>query len=347
MHGQPVLGDPRGAGSGHVGAVGLVEVAEVVELMAELGILEPALPVDPVVHRAVRVHGAPGVEVSIRLLRGLDAPNEPVDPSREGRIAPGDVVVENSSGNTAMGLWVRAGSHCARHLTDGFVDDDVVLSLGTMKQAERLVNAGLWLRVEGGFQFHEYHADGRNPTRAEVLAKRLRDAERKAKQRAKIQSDSEEAHVSNPSPTGTPGGVTSGVTPGVQASPPLPSLKEEKKKTSSSSSPRKRGTRLPEDFTVSPDMVTWARTKVPQVDGRLETEKFINYWTAKSGRDATKVDWSATWRNWMLSAAERLPAARRASLPSVHPTDAAIARLVNGGRLPQPALRALPGGESA
>jgi len=128
------------------------------------------------------------------------------------------------AGNTAMGLWVRAGSHCARHLTDGFVDDDVVLSLGTMKQAERLVNAGLWLRVEGGFQFHEYHADGRNPTRAEVLAKRLRDAERKAKQRAKIQAESEDVQVSGQSPPGTPSGVTGGVTVGVQSPPPLPSL---------------------------------------------------------------------------------------------------------------------------
>lgn len=67
----------------------------------------------------------------------------------------------------------------------------------------------------------------------------------------------------------------------------------------------KRGTRIPDDFTVTPAMVQWAREKVPHVDGRLETEKFINYWRAKSGKDATKVDWEATWRNWMLNAAER------------------------------------------
>jgi hypothetical protein len=28
---------------------------------------------------------------------------------------------------------------------------------------------------------------------------------------------------------------------------------------------------------------------------------FVNYWLAKSGRDSTKVDWSATWRNWVTS----------------------------------------------
>lgn len=34
-------------------------------------------------------------------------------------------------------------------------------------------------------------------------------------------------------------------------------------------------------------------------------EKFRNYWTAKAGRDAAKLDWPATWRNWVLTEAER------------------------------------------
>jgi hypothetical protein len=52
-------------------------------------------------------------------------------------------------------------------------------------------------------------------------------------------------------------------------------------------------------------MVAWARERVPTVDGRVETEKFVNYWRGKAGKDATKLDWPATWRNWMLNAAER------------------------------------------
>lgn len=79
----------------------------------------------------------------------------------------------------------------------------------------------------------------------------------------------------------------------------------QKKNSSSKSSPAKRGTRIPEDFAATHDMVTWARTRCPHVDGRTETEKFINYFTAKSGRDASKLDWVATWKNWMLNAAER------------------------------------------
>jgi hypothetical protein len=52
-------------------------------------------------------------------------------------------------------------------------------------------------------------------------------------------------------------------------------------------------------------MTAWANANIRGVNGRLETEKFINYWRAKSGATATKVDWPATWRNWMITAAER------------------------------------------
>lgn len=104
----------------------------------------------------------------------------------------------------------------------------------------------------------------------------------------------------------------------------------------------KRGTRIPGDFAVTPAMVDWARERVPEVDGRLETEKFINHWVAKSGKDATKLDWVATWRNWMLTANARLPA--RASPNGVNRNDAKIADFLNRPSQQQPNLRALPGG---
>jgi hypothetical protein len=76
------------------------------------------------------------------------------------------------------------------------------------------------------------------------------------------------------------------------------------------SPPRKRsgqthGTRIPDDFAVTAEMVQWARDNTPHVDGRYETEKFQDYWNAKTGRDATKRDWGGTWRNWMRKAEEQ------------------------------------------
>lgn len=37
-------------------------------------------------------------------------------------------------------------------------------------------------------------------------------------------------------------------------------------------------------------------------DARREAERFRDYWCAKSGKDATKTDWQATWRNWVRKA---------------------------------------------
>lgn len=35
---------------------------------------------------------------------------------------------------------------------------------------------------------------------------------------------------------------------------------------------------------------------------RLEAEKFRDYWVAISGRNAARLDWEATWRNWCRNA---------------------------------------------
>jgi len=68
---------------------------------------------------------------------------------------------------------------------------------------------------------------------------------------------------------------------------------------------RKLGTRIPEDFAVTAEMVTWAREHAPHVDGKRETERFIDYWHGKPGKDGRKLDWIATWRNSMRSAEDR------------------------------------------
>lgn len=78
--------------------------------------------------------------------------------------------------------------------------------------------------------------------------------------------------------------------------------------------PRKRGTRIPDDFTVTPEMTKWAQQHVPQLAGKRETEKFVDHWHAASGQNAVKRDWVAAWRNWMRNAADRYPA-RGAQLP--------------------------------
>ena len=109
-----------------------------------------------------------------------------------GRLMPWFKVDDNlafhakavAAGNPAMGLWVRAGSWSAQQLTDGFVPDHMFPALGTLAQAKRLVEVRLWHREDGGYRFHEWNRDGRQPTRQDVEKRREDDRIRKAEARA-------------------------------------------------------------------------------------------------------------------------------------------------------------------
>ena len=63
-----------------------------------------------------------------------------------------------------------------------------------------------------------------------------------------------------------------------------------------------RGTRLPEKFYVTKEMHEWHAVNTPSVDVRAETLKFVDYWRAMPGQRGVKLDWLATWRNWMRNA---------------------------------------------
>jgi hypothetical protein len=84
----------------------------------------------------------------------------------------------------ALSLWTVAGSWSSDNLTDGLIPDDQLpwlMPAGADELARALVAAGLWRRVRGGYQFHQWEKDGdgtrRNPTRAEVETERAKKAE--------------------------------------------------------------------------------------------------------------------------------------------------------------------------
>lgn len=65
-----------------------------------------------------------------------------------------------------------------------------------------------------------------------------------------------------------------------------------------------RGTRLTAAWKLPKAWGDWALDEFAQWSAdkvRLEGEKFRDHWVAKTGKDATKTDWLATWRNWCRS----------------------------------------------
>jgi hypothetical protein len=78
----------------------------------------------------------------------------------------------------ALGLWVVAGAWSSAHLTEGRVPDQVLPRLlpDSETLARTLVAAGLWRKVRGGYQFHDW--TDYNPTRKEIEADRKAARER-------------------------------------------------------------------------------------------------------------------------------------------------------------------------
>ena len=79
--------------------------------------------------------------------------------------------------------------------------------------------------------------------------------------------------------------------------------------------PKKRATRLPADWAPTPDQIAWARSERKDINPATEASKFRDYWIAKAGRDATKLDWDATWRNWVRNAKAAAKATANGSEP--------------------------------
>lgn len=92
------------------------------------------------------------------------------------------------------------------------------------------------------------------------------------------------------------------------------------------------GTRLPADWHPGDEGVAYAEARIP---GRWEREleAFRDYWLAKPGKDGRKVDWLATWRNWIRKTEERLQRGGYGQRTAPQPTPVASMPYVPGGGL--------------
>lgn len=181
--------------------------------------------------------------------------------------------------------------YCDRHYTDGSVPGVIALREGRKAIAE-LEKTGL-IESRGSDWFcHDYLEHQRSAAEVKAMKEKRRSAgSLGGKARAENLASAKASASGLVKQTGSK--------PVAEVE-----LEVEKEKTTL---PRKRGSRLPNDWKPSTEDIAWQRTKAIADDlARREFEKFGNYWRSKSGATAVKLDWSGVWRNWLLTAQERV-----------------------------------------
>ncbi|WP_208433207.1 hypothetical protein [Bartonella taylorii] len=92
------------------------------------------------------------------------------------------------------------------------------------------------------------------------------------------------------------------ITTGVDNQPPIHEQENVPEKAKRAKA--NRGCRLPADF--EPDYDFAIAEGLPPERVKVEIAKFRDYWRSKAGANATKIDWQATWRNWVRKAIDDL-----------------------------------------
>lgn len=80
-----------------------------------------------------------------------------------------------AAGNSAIGLFVRAGAWSSNHLTDGYIPSSVALMFGSDNDIDNLLATDLWDRVDGGYQIPDFL--DYNPSAEQVKAEQARRSE--------------------------------------------------------------------------------------------------------------------------------------------------------------------------
>lgn len=223
----------------------------------------------------------------------------------------------------AFRLLVTMWCWCSRHLTDGLIPGPTWLKRGTLKSRGELVAAGLVdLTDDGQVRMHDYTDHQRTAEEVRQLQEARRDAGRKgglakAKGVANAKASAKQTRSKSVPETETDTELLTNVS------------------SLGARIPRSNGraTRIPDPWVVDEAMKDWALERDMQPQWVMKhTERFVNYWTAKPGRDGTKTDWRATWRNWLLSEQDKSPSAavpaQRKHIPAevpdhIDPNDAA------------------------
>ena len=96
-----------------------------------------------------------------------------------------------------------------------------------------------------------------------------------------------------------------------------------------------RGSRLPANWVPNKELAEWSKAERPDLDLRKVLEEFRDYWTSVAGSKGVKLDWDATWRNWVRkqtapkqSFAQQAADVARTTVPPPPNQDAALKQIM-------------------
>lgn len=190
----------------------------------------------------------------------------------------------------AVLLHLQCIAYSAQHLTDGVVPLRMAMRLAGAEthDADLLTGQGLLIPLgDGKVEVHDYLEHQRSSEQVKQAAVKGRDA---AVSRWKRQPQEEALDLgeSGDAPSNAPSMLD-----------PMPREREREREELQAPQPRKRGSRVPENFAIDDAMRAWAAKSAPDVDIVRATEDFIDYWKSVPGVKGVKLDWVATWRQSM------------------------------------------------
>ena len=221
------------------------------------------------------------------------------------------------AGSAAEVLYTRGLAFAKGAGSDGIVSRYGLLAFSfgirnVTDKVRKLVDAGLWIEVDGGWRISNW--EKWNKTSAQI------SEEKEAKKAAAILGNHKRWHVAKGEIDPRCEhciSIAPAIAPAIQESESESDLESESDSESQllpsyegrgAKAPRaqNRGTRISPDWTPSRETVQTLASEHPELDTRAEHLKFIDYWQAQPGQKGVKLDWQATWRNWMRKAAEDL-----------------------------------------
>jgi hypothetical protein len=173
-------------------------------------------------------------------------------------------------------LWATADQHTEDGILPGLTLRSIDRKTGVTGFAEALCEIGWLTDSPEGVRIARFEEHNGSSAKRRVM-----EAQRKANSRNVSASDADNERTE-------PGQI-----------PPNCGAREEKSREEKKEKAEPRATRLAPDWSLPQDLRDFCLSERPDLDPDFTAQQFADYWKARPGKDGRKLDWAATWRNWV------------------------------------------------